>query len=357
MKIINKIKRHLGLYLILALIISSFTGCAGSNAKADEKTDSPVKTDGTDNAGKELRTVRIGFMTGAADLYASIIGQEEGIYEKHGIKLEATEYPYGINTVDAIVNGTSDLGMVADFAGVNRIGNTLEHNKLVFFAELSVSNATTGGLYVAPEYADDISKLENSAGWITSIGTRSEYSNWYAQNALGLDPDKQKVVNTDSTATALAAATNGDASAVVASGSQGKKYEELGWKLVASSNDISAITGSYLVADKDYVSENADVLADYLAALDESIKYISDHLDDVANRLSAKLGVDPDNFKADWKTPTYVIGFTEDGVKNLENIAEWAVTHGKYEKAYNVRDYVLTTAVEKAFPDRVTIAK
>ncbi|MCR5728177.1 MAG: hypothetical protein K6G24_12015 [Lachnospiraceae bacterium] len=357
MKIINKIKRHLGLYLILALSIASLSGCAGKTAKAEEKTSDTVETTGTEDSGKELRTVRIGFMTGAADHYASIIGQEEGIYEKHGIKIEATEYPYGINTVDAIVNGTSDLGMVADFAGVNRIGNTLEHNKLVFFAELSVSNATTGGLYVAPEYADDLSKLENSAGWITAIGTRSEYTNWYAQVALGLDPDKQKFVNADSTSTALAAATNGDASAVVAQGSAALKYEGLGWKLVAPSEKISAITGAYLVANNDYITANADLLADYLAALDESITYINEHVDDVANRLSAKLGVDPENFKSDWKTPTYVIGFTEEGAKNLENIGDWAASQHKYEKAYNVRDYILTTAVEKVFPDRVTIVK
>ncbi|MBR5178482.1 MAG: ABC transporter substrate-binding protein [Lachnospiraceae bacterium] len=351
MKKLGKIKRIISLAVSIVLIISSLTACAKNEAKAGDTTGTP-KAD-----GKELRTIRVAFMTGQTDHYAAVIGQEEGIYEKHGIKIEATEYAYGINTIDAIANGTGDVGMCADFAGVNRIGNTLDYNQLVFYAELAVSNATTGGLYVAPEYADDLSKLEDSAGWITSIGTRSEYSNWYAQTALGLDPDKQKIVNTDSTATALAAATNGEASAVVSSGSQAKKYEGLGWVLVATSDQVSASTGSYLVTSKQYIEANADILADYLAAIDESVKYINDHLDDVANRLSAKLGVDPENFKSDWKTPKIVIGFTEEGVQNLESIANWAADHGKFEKKYNVRDFIITTAVEKAFPDRVTIKK
>ena len=351
MKKSGKIKRIISLAVSIVLIISSLTACAKSAAKAGEVSSTPTAE------GTELRTIRVAFMTGQPDHYAAVIGQEEGIYEKHGIKLEATEYAYGINTIDAIANGTGDVGQCADFAGVNRIGNTLDYNQLVFYAELSSINSTTGGVYVAPEYADDLSKLEDSAGWITSIGTRTEYSNWYAQTALGLDPDKQKSVNTDSTATSLAAAQNGDASAVVASGSQAKKYEEYGWKLVATSDQVSAKTGAYLVTSKPYIEANADILADYLAALDESVKYINDHLDEVADRLSAKLGVDPENFKTDWKTPHIVIGFTEEGAQNLEDIAGWAATHGKYEKPYNVRDFIITTAVEKAFPDRVTIKK
>ena len=356
MKTINKLKSLITLSTLAALLVFSLTGCAGKEAKADN-TANTTNNGTAAESGKELRTIRVAFMTGQPDHYAAVIGQEEGIYEKHGIRIEATEYPYGINTIDAIANGTADVGQCADFAGVNRIGNTLQYNQLVFYAELSTSNATTGGVYVAPEYADDLSKLENSAGWITSIGTRSEFSNWYAQTALGLDPDKQKAVNTDSTATALAAATNGDASVVVSSGSQAKKYEELGWKLVATSDQVSAVTGSYLVTSKPYIDGNADILADYLAALDESIKYINEHLDEVGERLGNKLGVIPENFKADWKTPKFVIGFTEEGVKNLEEIEKWAASHGKFEKEFNIREYIITSAVEKIFPDRVTIVK
>ena len=200
MKTIKKLKSLITLSTLAALLVFSLTGCAGKEAKADN-TANTTNNGTAAESGKELRTIRVAFMTGQPDHYAAVIGQEEGIYEKHGIRIEATEYPYGINTIDAIANGTADVGQCADFAGVNRIGNTLQYNQLVFYAELSTSNATTGGVYVAPEYADDLSKLENSAGWITSIGTRSEFSNWYAQTALGLDPDKR--LANDSKATYL----------------------------------------------------------------------------------------------------------------------------------------------------------
>ncbi|MBR1864268.1 MAG: ABC transporter substrate-binding protein [Ruminococcus sp.] len=336
---------------VAALAAGTLTGC-GAKASA---ANSPAVTKTED--GKELKTLRVAIMTGQPDQYADFIGTEEGIFEKHGIKLETTEYVAGINTVDAIVNGTADTGLLADFAAVNRIGNTLHDTDLDLFAELSSSKATDGGVYVAPEYADDVSKLADSAGWITHIGTVSEYYNWQGQVALGLDPATQKAVNTDSTQTALAAAANGEASAVVASGSQAKKYEEIGWKLAATSDEVGSVVGSYLVTTDGFIDANADLLADYLSALDESVQFINNDLDSAADRISAKFGIDAEQFKSDWKTRTIVIGFTEEGAANLDNVNEWALGQNKYPEAYNIRDFINTSAIEKAFPDRVTLTK
>ena len=97
--------------------------------------------------------------------------------------------------------GVDDTGLLADFAAVNRIGNTLNNTNLVIFSDLSSSVSYNGGLFVAPKYKDDLGALDGSEGWITSIGTVSEYFNWQAQTYLGLDPSKQKNVNTDSIST------------------------------------------------------------------------------------------------------------------------------------------------------------
>ena len=72
MKTINRLKRILSIAVVLSLIVYSFTGCAGNQAKADGKTE------GTEN-GKELRTIRVAFMTGQPDHYAAVIGQEKAI--------------------------------------------------------------------------------------------------------------------------------------------------------------------------------------------------------------------------------------------------------------------------------------
>ncbi len=340
------------------LAITMFAGCASTSTTSTAETYSvDISASSSSDNNDSLRTIRVGIMTGQPDQYAAFIGTEEGIFEKYGIKLETTEYAAGINTVDAIVNGTADTGLLADFAAVNRIGNTLENTNLNLFAELGISVVNSGGIYVAPEYATDPSSLDGSAGWTVSIGTVSEYFVWQAQTYLGLDPDKQNLVPTDSSATALAAATKGDVSATVATGAQAARYEEIGWEKIASPNDFGYKVGTYLVTTNEYLDTNTDLLADYLKALDESVTYINNNLDGVADRVSVKFGISPEDFKLNWSQYDLIIGSTEEGAVHLEDVGAWAVSHGKYPTEYNIRDYIRTEAIEKAFPDRVTVKK
>lgn len=224
------IKKIIAIIASTALTATLLASCGSSSSG---KTAKKVTKD-----GKELSVLRVANMTGQPDQYADYIGMEQGIFEKYGISLETSEYAAGINTVDAIATGTADTGLLADFAAVNRIGNTLDNTNLVIFSDLSSSVSYNGGLFVAPKYKDDLDALDESEGWITSIGTVSEYFNWQAQTYLGLDPSKQKNVNTDSISTQIAVAHNGEASAAIVTGSAIKKYEAEGWTQVASAKDI-----------------------------------------------------------------------------------------------------------------------
>lgn len=343
-----KIKKILSIFTAAALSFSLLTACGNSG---DKNTPATVKG----SNGKDLKVLRVAIMTGQGDQYADFIGTEEGIFEKYGISLETTEFVAGINTVDAIVNGTADTGILADFAAVNRFGNTLHDTDLVIFSDISSGGTTNGGLYVAPEYAGDLSKLDGSAGWITNIGTVSEYYNWQAMTYIGVDPDKQNIVQTTDNQTSLALAQNGDASAAVVTGSAIKRYEEFGWVSVASTEDIGINVSAYLVTTSDFASNNTELLSDYLKALDESIDYINNNLDDSAKRISDKFGIDADDFKATWDSYTFNIGLSEEGAAKLDEINSWAFSQGKYAEEYNVRQFYFTGAAEKAFPDKVTV--
>lgn len=296
--------------------------------------------------GNANNTIRVAVMTGQPDQYQIYIGQEQGIFEKNGVNVETTEYAYGINTIDAVSNGTADTGEMADFAAVNRIGNSQEQTNLIFFSESAASEMNTGGLYVAPEYADNLEGLKDSKGIITSVGTVYEYYNWIALNYIGLDPDEVAYVNADSSQTKIALVQQNNASAVVGSGSVTSYYEDAGWKLVADAKDLGIITGSYLLTTKEFSENNTELLAKYLKSLQESTDYINAHLDEAAADLAERFGVEEENFKADWQSQTLKVGFTEDGVSHLAEVADWAYTHGKYDTAFDVEDYIDTTAAD-----------
>lgn len=343
----KKLKKFFVMAISSALALSLLAGC--SNSASDSAA--------ADDSGDKLQVLRVALMTGSPDQYAAYIGTEEGIFEKYGVTLETTEHVAGIHTMDAVQNGTADTGLLADFAAANRLGNTLHDTNLVIFSELSVSAPTTGGLYVAAKYADDLSKLDGSEGWITNIGTVSEYYNWQSQTYLGLDPAKQNIIQTDSNQTSLALAQRGDASAVVAYGSSGAYYEEQGWILAAKADDIGIRIGSYLLTTRDFLAANTDLLANYLKALNESIEYISANIDVVAPKIEAKFGIKADDFKSNWKAYIFRVGFTEEGAQQLDDLNEWAYGQGKYPEEYNIRDFIDTSAAEKAVPNNVTIEK
>lgn len=341
-----KVKNIIKVLTVSVIGVSLFTACGNSR--------SSTKTVSGSN-GEKLQVIRVANMTGQPDQYADYIGTEQGIFEKYGIALETSEYAAGINTVDAIATGTADTGLLADFALVNRFGNTLDNTNLVIYSDLSSSVSYNGGLYVAPKYKDNLDALDGSEGWITTVGTVYDYFNWQAQTYLKLDPAKQKSVNTDSITTQIAVAHNGEASAAVVTGSAIKKYEEEGWVQVASAKDIGIAVSSYLITTNDFAKNNSELLANYLKALDESSKYITENLDESASKISEKFGIEPDDFKTNWEQYDVKLGLSESAAEHLDSLNSWAYDNGKYLTEYDIRKFYSADAAKKAFPDNTDV--
>lgn len=335
-------RKIFSILIIGTILIGALTGCN----KSSEST------------GKEKLTVlRDAVMTGQLDQYATEVGKWKGIFEKHGIDLQTTEFVAGINTIDAVVSGTADIGMMADYAAVNRLGNTLNETNLKIFSELSGAGVQNGGLYVAPKYADKSKSLDGSEGFMTHTGTVSDYYISKAISYLNLDEESQNIISTDSASTQLSLAQSGKASAVVSSGANSAYLEQYGWKLLVPSKELGIETGAYFLATDKFISENKEILAEYLKAVNESAKYINDNLDEVAKYLEGKLGIKADDFKLQWQTYVIKNGFSEEAAVHLEEIEKWAYKHKRFKEDYNIRDFIDTSVVEKAFPDNVTIKK
>ena len=115
-------KRIISLAAAAVFVLGTLAGCGNSSTQTTDKTASSDAS----SSGGDLVTVRDAVMTGQLDQYATEIGLWQGIFEKYGIDLQTTEFVAGINTIDAVVNGTADIGMMADYAAVNRLGNTLD---------------------------------------------------------------------------------------------------------------------------------------------------------------------------------------------------------------------------------------
>ena len=325
---------------------------AESTDEAETESTDEAETENSDET--ENRTLRVAYMTGQADQYGIIIGEELGIFEKYNVDLEATEFAYGINTIDAVQNGTADTGIVADYAAANRLGNTQEYTDLVVYAELTAKELQNGGLYVAPEYADNLDALDGSAGFIITIGTISEYFASECISWLSLDEDNQNLLAVDSTSTGLALVQQNEASAWFVYGSTVSYVEEYGWVEAIPCSELNFHIGYYLLTTESFLEENAQLIADYLLALDECIAYINDNLDECAAKFEEELGLKAEDFLENWAQYDFYIGLTVEGADHLQSIADWAYEHGSYDTAYDVRDFYNAAAAEIAFPDNST---
>ena len=353
-------KRVISLATTAVFILGALSGCGSTSSDnstqtTKETTEETASSDASTSDG-DLVTVRDAVMTGQLDQYATEVGLWQGLFEKYGIDLKTTEFVAGINTIDSVVSGTADIGMMADYAAVNRLGNTLDATDLKIFSQISGGGtAQSGGLYVDPKYADDLESLDGSEGFMYQEGTVSYYYASKCIEYLGLDESKQNLINTDSSQTRLALIQKGGASAVYANGSEANYIEDAGWVLAATSQEIGIQTGTYFLATDKYISENKEVLAKFLQAIDESTQYISDHLDESAEYLEGKLGIKAKDFKANWVNYSFEPGFSEEATQHLEDIEKWGFEHGSFPNDYNIRDFITTEAVDIASPDKVTL--
>lgn len=338
-----KTKKLLKALTVSLLGLSLLTGCAAQGS-------------GEVEAGKNgLKKLRLAIMTGSLEQYYSLVGIEKGIFEKYGIDLEVTEYAFGINTIDAIANGNADIGDMADYAAVNRLGVTQHNTNLVMFSELTGDGERSGGLYVAPEFANDLSKLDGSKGFVTQTGTVYEYLNSQAIEYLGFDESKQNIIQTNTAQAARALAQTNSASATVANGTNGKYLEEDGWVLALTAEELKQDVGSYSFTTKQFLENNTELLANFLKAANESYNYVGANLEESGKFLENKLGVKAEDFVISYNQSGFKRGFSEKAAQHLEGIQEWAIGHGKYEERYNVRSFIDTRAAKIAFPDEVTV--
>lgn len=344
--------------LVLGLIL---TGCGSSKeeaAKSQESTESQIEI--TEQQGDEetqetdeVLTVRLGVMTGQTQHWMAIIGTEKGFYEKYGLNIEVSEFARGIDTVDAVTNGIIDIGGLADFAFVNRVGTTIDNSELRVFADISVCDVNN--FYVNP---DKISELSDIAGKviIDQKGTVTEYWNALTLERAGLTAEDVELVQVENAGVdVLALADQNSADAVWANGETAKRLEEnYGWVPILTQPDIEAETYTIAVSTESYIQEHKDVIERFVAANEEVIQYITDNFEEAAELISDSTGMELDVFKTLYEGYIVTQELSQSLYDDLSSIAAWAYENGYYEKEYNVKDYLYTDALTTVDPELVT---
>ena len=304
-------------------------------------------------SAEDLTTVRVAIMTNGSSHWYAVIGDKEGIFAKHGIQVEIQEFAAGVNTVDAVVMGQADFGNLADYAAVNRIGNTKENTNLVIVDRMSTSEGSVdGGLYVS----DDIQSVEDLAGqpFATQPGTVWDFWNAKTYEYADIPEDEQNIVEVDSGATAVALQTTGEVKAQWASGTNGSKLEEAGFGVLITLEDLGLYTDAYFISTSDYLEANPELAKQWIEAQQEIAEWIQANPEQAAEDFEEVTGQKKEQFLSDLEATKLVTDFTQGTLDHLNEIKDWAVGNGRFDD-FDILDYATLDALKEVYPDSVTV--
>ncbi len=366
-------KRLSMLSILLVIVLVTMTACssgaktadtenAGSgNTKTDNTETESTKTESADTGNSktvseealgagELIPIKVAVMTNSPTHWSAVIGLEKGIFKENGLDLKYAEFPVGINTIDAVVTGQDDIGMLADYAAVNRIGNTLSETDLKIIA-ISAYSASSK-LYVNPKVVKDLSDIAGQ-GCVTNAGTVYDY--WWAKffEQEGIAEESRKLLPVDSDANGLAIMNSGEAVAMWAAGTTALKLEEYGMTPLISMEDLGLNTYSYYLSTDAYLSKNQETVGKFLYATQAVYDYVKENMDEAASIAESKIGIPKEQFIESVNAYSLGIEFTQEGVKQLKDIEAWAYEHERFKTEFNPEDFIDTTALKNALPDSV----
>lgn len=332
-----------GILAATLLLTGAATGLSGCGTQKEKSTSS---SGAAKSSSEKLTTIKVGLMTGNIDSWLIPIGEDKGFFKKYGLKTETTQFAAGINTVDAIVTGQNDVGMLADYAAINRFGNTTDSTDLRIITEF-YSTDTDDYLYVNP---DKVKKLSDLSGQgIAAIpGTVYEYWMEKTYEKAGVKEADRKPVNISSGQEGLAAIKKGDAVAMWASGENARKCQEAGMKKLICLTDLNTSIDGYFISTKSYIDKNEKQVEGFLKAVKDTEDWIQKNQKEAAALAYKYSGLPKDQFEPTLKSVDLLDSIEQKTIDHLNVVKKWAFEAGKFKKDYNVEDYIDKTPLEKA---------
>lgn len=354
----KNVNRLLAIVLGLGLSLGT-VACGNQEAENEELETASVDLEAkTDLSSEDFNiddvpefTIRVGVTSGSDNQYLQILDDHTGFFKDRGINLETSEFAAGINTIDAITIGQLDIGNFADYAGINRIGNTLDETDLRAITLTGVN--TSYNLYVNPEHIKTVDDLEGAV-LLSQAGVVFEYDYGKLIETYNLDPDKVVLTNVNSAQEALALASTNSADSYWANSQIAPKFEEAGWVPLVNIGDVGAPMYGFLVASNSYLESHKEEVAKFLAVSEEGFAYIDENLDEFAGWVEAELGLKKDLVISGWTERTHDYTFTPDGYEDLKSVEEWCYKNGNFPTEFDPADFINTDSLALYKPEAVT---
>ncbi|HEY4430024.1 MAG TPA: ABC transporter substrate-binding protein [Paenibacillus sp.] len=334
-------------FLLLSLsVVILLSGCS---SKGDA---SPAK-DGAASGKEETLKIKI------ADINTNPtfrVALDKGIFAKHGIDAELVNFGSPAEGVNALFIKQVDVAFGADFPLLNAVSKG--DYSIIASAGLATDEASTEWkLFVQ----DDIKTAEELKGKKLSFirGTFIPYlwDEYLKEHELALSD--VELIGQGAFDESYIALKQGAVDGAWFYGSVlNDKLSALAG--VHELTDMSKTTvrlGMGIVAGNDFVANNPEGIANFLAAVDEAGSYAQAHPDEVADLMYEEVKQPKESTIKDLPNNPWALGFTQAAYDSLTKQKKYMVDTGIIEKDFDLDSKLNLEPLTKALPDEVTYKK
>ena len=289
-------------------------------------------------------TVR--YATDGYGLGALIVVASENVYLKdEGINPVIQTYSYGVDTVDAVLAGQADFGVIMDFPILTRFSA----GKLTSPAIIGEPLPGWHKLYAHAglKTAEDF----KGKSFGVATGTAQDFVTRRYLAQLGLDPDKDvKLISFADLFSIVGALKGGqlDAAWIWGEGVDAVK-DDSKFAFLADDGVVTETSSALLVTTKEYDAAHHDIIVKTLKALQKGTDAIGADSAKAAEVVANKLGADVVKVKSAIDDNRYRLSFAAGPVASLKSKYEFLVNSGKIE-AYDFAAQFSTKPLAEAVP-------
>jgi NitT/TauT family transport system substrate-binding protein len=321
----------------LAVAAVLFTGCSKKETKGQGES--------------AIEPLRLGVMTDSLTDYAGAIGLSEGIFEKHGLKVEVTSFSAGINTIDAVTTGQMDIGFGADFAVINRLGGS-PSTPLRVFTGLGEGALDSWKLYARGTGIQKPSDLVGKSV-VTRLGTVEEYWHMRTLELNGLTPAQVNFLPVQSQMEGVALIQNGSAVAMWANARPALALNEIaGVHPIADLSAAGAPTLSVTIATEQFLKDHQSIVIKYLQSMQEIYDFMKNDPQRSAEIVNKTLSAPVEQVLINLKSQVNYIELDQKVFDGLNILYRWMETNGIIKFPYDLHTYTNVDALKAAFPGR-----
>ncbi|ADG07354.1 ABC transporter substrate-binding protein [Kyrpidia tusciae] len=261
--------------------------CAVVIAGCGTATNLNQGSSGSEGEPKPLKTVKVGYNIGALVLEAFLEpGIEQGFFKKEGFDLKPQGYGNGGQIMQDLVSGNIDIGLAGISPALNAAAQGADVLYVSSFAKndcplvarteiktiQDLNGKTVGTLGLASIQETMLNYLEKKYG----IRTKHVYGNQPSLAAMYQKGEVQAVVAGEPVAAQIV-------------------HQYGGHYLMDTVIPDAEAAG--VVVKTSFAKNRPDDVVAFLRAVEETSKYITSHLDEVANQAAQKTGLTPDIVK------------------------------------------------------------